>query len=229
MYRRIARGKSKTNYTIFNPHDLPPLIGADHVVVTVIDPGITNAAIRQAVRCNRTKKVVTQLQIKVDFTHETLKREGPGSETSHYTSACRVLDSYAEYFQHSHYILVESQLTINPDMTRMGQHLISHLMNIIKNKGYRPLIVELDPHLKTRLLDCPPKMKKPQYKAWCRDKAVEILKERGDYETANLIETTSKGDDHGDVVCYEVVWWLMLDGKAGKEYIPPKPIERKEA
>ncbi len=94
-------------------------------------------------------------------------------------------------------------------------------MQGVKDKGFRPLIVEIDAHLKSRMLDAPKKMTKPQLKKWAPAKAIEILTARGDHATAKLIATAGKADDHGDAVCYDEVWWRIL---AGGLHAPP-PVQ----
>ncbi|CAH6418698.1 Hypothetical protein POVN_LOCUS417 [uncultured virus] len=240
-YRRIGRFQKKAPtgvkapYIVFNPHSLQPLVPSESInvdwhatIVVVIDPGIKNCAIRKASRNNRTGAVETIFQVKVDFTHESLTEgagiltntTGMGIETVYYANVKRALKEFIEHFCWCHYIIIESQLAINYDLVRMGQHLISFMMYVTEDKGFRPLIIEIDAHLKSRMLSAPPKMTKPQLKKWAREKAIELLKERGDFATARMIEKASKGDDHGDVVLYEVIWWLILEGHL---HAPPLP------
>lgn len=243
MYRLARFNKkaptgAKAPYVIFNPHTLPPLVATSSIkaewqviIATIIDPGIYNCAIRQGIQDLVTLTVKTNMQIKADFTHESLNNtkidipgQAVGADTSYYAGACKVLDEFMFQFQWCHYIVVESQLPINYDLVRMSQHIISYIMAGVKDKGLRPLIIEIDPHLKSRMLDAPPKMSKPQLKKWCRNKAIEILIARGDHATAQLIKEASKGDDHGDVVCYEEIWWMILRGAL---HAPPVPASVK--
>jgi hypothetical protein len=229
MYRRAARYNKKRQptankppYAIRNPHSKSPLVPAKHINVVAIDPGIKNCAIRVASMDLKTRAITTQLQMVFDFTHSSLTADskGIGLDTAHYTNIPKVLDKYVDFFRWSHYIVIESQLPINYDLTRMSSELMMYFTLRVRDEGYRPLIIEIDPHLKSRMLDAPPKMSKPQLKTWARNKAIEILKERGDNETAQMIMEVTKGDDHGDTVCYEAVWWLILQGHL---HVPPLP------
>lgn len=240
--RAITRNKkaptgAKAPYIIFNPHTLPPLQpshtlkpGWHAIVVTTIDPGIVNCAVRQAVYCLETRRVGTNMQILINFTHESFQRttvtipgnvipEAVGIDTQYYINAMKALDEFMPQFRWCHYIVIESQLPINYDLVRMSQHITTYLMQGVKDQGFRPLIIEIDPHLKSRMLGAP-RLKKPQLKVWCRDKAIEILTARGDVETARLIERSSKDDDHGDTVCYEAIWLMILQGDL---HTPPVP------
>jgi hypothetical protein len=221
MYKRAFRfnsGSSKVEqYAVFNPHTKEPLVGSNKVHEgkffvngVFIDPGVRNCAVRIANYNIISGKITTVLQKIFDFT-KTKKgdEERVGRETFHYTNMNSVLSEYVDYFIWSHYIVIESQLPINYDLVRMSQHLISFFTHKIADKGYRPLIIEIDAKMKSQPFGAP-KMKKPELKKWCRNKAIEILTARGDVETANFIASCKKADDHGDTVCYEEVWWTLI-------------------
>ena len=237
-YRRLKRFNKKAPtsekppYIIFNPHTLEPLLPSESVnkdyhvtTVATLDPGIKNCGIRIATLDHETRQVKTCIQIKCDFTHESLnKKENLGSDTSYYVNTFRVLDPYIEYFRWCHYIVVESQMAINYDLVRMAQNIITYLMLRVENMGFRPLIIEIDNHLKSRMLNAPPKMKKPQLKKWCKERAIKELEARGDNATTDMIRKAPKGDDHGDTVCYEIVWFMMLSQGFNR---PPLPDPQK--
>lgn len=207
-YRRISRRqkKSKVNadnpFIIFNPHDSGSEVqgGVDYIRIVVIDPGIRNCGFRIARK--EGPKIVTEFQERADFVK---KKDG----TDYYIEMIRFFSRYEEYIKWSHYIVVESQLAINYDLTRMGQHILTYLMVTVKNRGFRPIIVEIDSHTKSRMLNAP-RMKKPQLKKWCVTAALHILKQRNDMDAYHLIANSKKKDDHADTVCYEYVWWIIL-------------------
>lgn len=227
-HQRTAPTSSKPPYLIFNPHTVPPLVadpsGELHGIF--IDPGIKNCAIRSSSLDRKTRAIRTNFQILINFcyTPPPLGGDGGGgdasvstcggarvdSESQYYQQSLLYLEPYREWFQRSHYIVIESQLPVNYDLVRMGQHIITYLMVTVRDAGFRPLIIEIDSRLKSRLLGAPPRLTKPQLKKWCRDKALSLLKERGDLETVTMISKQPKKDDHGDVVCYDEVWWNHL-------------------
>ena len=106
------------------------------------------------------------------------------------------------------------------------KHLITYFTTKLKDKGNRPLVIEFNSQSKTRLLGCPKGMKKYQYKKWCKEKAVEILKSRKSDKEDKFIkklEVTKKADDMGDAICQLHAWKMVLDGEAIKV---PKPVSR---
>ena len=109
------------------------------------------------------------------------------------------------------YILIESQLPINYDMVRMSTHIISFLMMNLENKGCKPMICEVDAYFKSRILNAPKKMTKPELKKWCREYALELLQKRGDTVAYDSMVKAGKQDDMGDVVCYCEGWWKALN------------------
>ena len=148
---------------------------------------------------------------------------------NHYVTSIEKFDELEEkqkFFSSSHYIVIESQMAVSYDNTRMAQHLITYFCTKLKNKGNRPIIIEFNSQSKTRLLECPKGMKKHQYKKWCKEKAVEILKAReskSEEKFIKILEVTKKADDMGDSVCQCMAWKMVLDGEAVKV---PKPIMR---
>lgn len=224
MYKRLSRfNKSQPTcatcpYIIFNSHTLPPgissmsLYGIPWIQITAIDPGIRNCGIRVERRTftGNIMKIDTLLQIRVDFTVDQTEDTNIGRDTIYYNHVIKVLEQYKQYFITSQYIIIESQLPINYDLVRISQHLITSMMILTRDQGLRPLIIELDPRFKSRLFGAPQKMTKPQLKKWAWETAVKILQNRGDNETANMILSCSKKDDHGDVICYTEAWWNIL-------------------
>jgi hypothetical protein len=174
------------------------------VQVTAIDPAIKNCAIRVERRTYKDGFLIveTLLQIKFDFSVYN-------DNTNYYTNSLNLLMPYLEYFITSQYILIETQMVINYDLVRLSQHLITFLTIFTTNKGLKPLIIEIDSRLKSRLFNAP-KMNRLELKKWAVENAIKILSERNDIETINFIMASAKKDDHGDTVCYTEAWWKIL-------------------
>lgn len=201
--------QNSTPFILHNPHSLSPLVhssiideNSNYLIGVFIDPGIINCAIRICKNDLITNTITTILQIKLNFNDPT--------PDLHYFNAITILNKYLSYFKWSHYIVIEKQLPINYKLVRMSQHLISYFMITLKNKGFRPLIYEIDPKQKSHLLGGKFKMPKAKLKIWCKDKALEILLARNDISTYNFIINSKKQDDHGDTVCYDECWWLLI-------------------
>jgi len=205
---------SSNTYIKYNPHTLNPLIhssnadpNSNYVIGVFIDPGLINCAIRVCKNDLTTGKIETLLQVKLDFKKNTSNKD---NEIDIYNNSIGILDYYLDFFKWSHYIIIEKQLPINYSLVRMSQHIISYFMINLRNKGFRPLIYEIDPKQKSHLLGGKFKMSKPQLKVWCKNKALEILTTRGDESTKKLIISSKKQDDHGDTVCYDECWWILM-------------------
>jgi len=222
MHRRVARYNRKRTptspkppYVIFNAHTqvacLSSLMvdaGPPWVQIATIDPGIVNFCLRIERRCGD-GTTLTLVQDKYDFTQA---REGEsliGVDSQHYMRMVHILAPLIPLLTWCHYIVIESQMPINYDMVRMGQHIITFCLVNVSDQGLRPLIVEIDPRFKSTFFGAP-KMTKPQLKIWAWKMAVTILEERGDAATASMIKKCKKKDDHGDTVCYAEAWWQVL-------------------
>jgi hypothetical protein len=196
-YRRLQKTEEekKHPWTVFNPHTLDALLPMhETLTICLIDPGIKNCAVRVAQRKGDT--ITTILQTKTSF--------------ENYTDVMKYFIDLRPHLLMCHYIIVESQLRVNYDLIRMSQHIMSTIMLLVMDQGLRPLVIEVDATLKSRMLDAPKGLTKPQLKKWTTHMALRILESRGDHETVKLIQKAKKKDDHGDVVCYDQVFWLIL-------------------
>ena len=243
MYRRLARfnkSAKKTSvaapYVVFNPHSITPICLLPHTgqsTVVTIDPGVKNCAIRCGTWDPQTQLITTNLLIKVNFTSRDFTDEAGsdiGSDTSYYASIFNALEPYEVYFTAAQYIGIESQYVENMDLIRISQHIITFLMTMVRNKGNRPIIIELDARLKTQMLGAPPKMDKPQRKAWAAEMSKRLLISMGEHHIAKFIDEQRKDDDFGDVVCYERVIYLLLNSGVNAlpqpTRQPPPPIQK---
>jgi hypothetical protein len=213
-------GFSKPPFAAFNSHTKDsPVMRNENMIITSIDPGIVNCGIY--VNCINTKsgKQTSLFLGKLEF----------NDGENHYITSINKLDKLEEeqkFFSSSHYIVIESQMAVSYDNTRMAQHLITYFSTKLKDIGNRPIIIEFNSQSKTRLLDCPKGMKKHHYKKWCKDKAIEILKSRdskSEDKFIKILEITKKADDMGDSICQCHAWKMVMDGEAVKV---PKPVLR---
>lgn len=211
-YKRCSRFSlscinNDNKFSVFNPHTEKPVNIKNRKIIGVfIDPAIKTCAIRVAKYDIDTKKVKTLLQELFDF--RTIENEY-ATGTSYYSNCINLLDNYLKYFKKAHYIVIESQFVKSKDIYRMGQHLISYFLIKTKNCGSNPLIIEIDPKLKTSMLNLP-RMKQRLLKKKCKEIAINLLHERGEHDLAENIAKLRKGDDHGDTICYEYIWWKIL-------------------
>ncbi len=225
-YRRLARFNKKAPtqvkapYVVFNPHDTnefplpnPPHFaefygrpGETYIQIMAIDPGIKNCGIRIERRWS-SGLVETVMLYRVNFLQ---MKDQESFDTVYYTNCIKILREYLNVMELCQYIIIESQLPINYDMVRMSTHIIAFLMISLENKGVKPMICEVDAYFKSRILNAPPKMAKPELKKWCREYAINLLEKRGDLATRDMLIKAGKQDDMGDVVCYCEGWWKAL-------------------
>lgn len=175
-----------------------------------IDPAIKNCAIRIEDRIfsvkddyKSLKGVETIVQDKFDF---VTGEDGSNYWKKLYTS----FDKYLTELDECHYILIESQLPVNTEMVRVSQAIITYLHIYLFDKGVKPIVVEVDASLKTKMLGCVGRKTKPERKKWCIEKGGELLKERGDVQTIDFLKKQRKKDDHYDVICFCESWYIIL-------------------
>jgi hypothetical protein len=212
-------GNLKPPFCEFNPHNYEaPVLRKEHMIIVSIDPGIVNCGIY--VGCYDTIKK----------THRSLylsKLTFNGND-NHYVESIKKLQELEEkhaLFSNSHYIVIESQMTVSYDNTRMCQHLITYFMTSMVDKGNRPIIVEITSQAKTRLLECPKGLSKYQYKKWCTNKALAYLGEGEEEEEKpyiDIIKKSNKKDDMGDAICQYYAWMKIFHGEAIQPTMPVK-------
>jgi hypothetical protein len=223
-YRRLTRfnkgpTRVKAPYIVFNPHDGEfPLYNGPHVSefygrpgetftqIMAIDPGIKNCGIGIQRRWS-SGYVEIVMMARIDF----LTGGVPVSDTMYYTNCIREFRKYLPVMEMCQYILIESQLPVNYDMVRMSSHIISFLMVSLENKGCKPMICEVDAYFKSRILNAPPKLKKPELKKWCRDYVLNLFQERGQVEAYNMLFKAKKFDEFADTVSYCEGWAKAMD------------------
>lgn len=237
---KTADAAGRAPWRVYNPHSSPSTASAVGIIidgdntatewlqVAAIDPALKNCAFRIERRRYPTGgapvatplSIETVLQEKHDFTNTENHDAGP------YVEATRVIARLSGYLSACQYIVIESQMSFNHDMTRMGQHIISTLIFALRDAGVRPVIVEADPKLKSATFGAP-RMKKPELKKWAAETAVKMLRADGETATADFIEGETKKDDHGDVVCYTKAWFQMLANGGAVHRHPP--MHRRQA
>ena len=206
-------------YAIFNPHTLPPIvregINKNKIIAIFIDPAVKTCALRVSQKDLNTGLITTKLQTLLDFRCQ--ENDFATDGTSYYSNCISMLDEYLDYFINSHYIVIEHQYcsVASYNVIRIEQQLITYLLMVTKDKGKRPLILEIDPKLKTTMMgvNTNRKLKKEgkTLKKETTKLALNILRERGEEDSADTIEKLSKKDDHGDTICYDYMFWIILE------------------
>lgn len=216
-FKKFSSDKgNKLPYAEINPHSLEaPVMKNKNIIITSIDPGIVNCGIYTGAYDTENK------------THKSIYLEKLvfNRAVNHYLEALNKLEELEEkhkLFSSSHYIIVESQMTVNYDLVRMGQHLISYFLTKLKDRGNRPLVIEITSQAKTKLLDCPKGLSKYQYKKWCTQEALKMVTENDEPDYIFKLENAKKSDDMGDAICQYKAWIKIMEGEYNRPTLPIK-------
>jgi hypothetical protein len=221
-------GESTSKFVYYNPHEMSidqiidgwkrqfSTINGKHVIheqktyrFGSIDPAITNFEIRveeRAIFTGMGRPYVMELhnifrnafsETGEKATLDAIRRHT--NYPSYLVEISKILDSHIDIFSHCHYIIIERQVDINQLMIRMQQHIITHLMDILKHRGIFPLIVEISNAVKTNALCCPVTGK--GIKKWSPQQAIMIWYRTGDMYSIQRLASPGKKDDHADAEC----------------------------
>lgn len=212
------RSRSKPNnaniipYKIYNKEFLTSSRQKDinQYTICAIDPAIKNCAIRVE---GPDKKTI--FQDKFNFVPvKTGKRGGiikertlSDDKNNSITILIDIFFSIKDQLSKSDFILIESQHHKNKDMLKTSSAIITTLLILFKDIQNPPIIIEIDPKVKSSPLfmkedGLPKPLKKPELKKWASKKGLEILLRNDDKLFHDKISKEKKLDDHGDVICY---------------------------
>jgi|APCry1669188879_1035177.scaffolds.fasta_scaffold07008_6 hypothetical protein len=134
----------------------------------------------------------------VDLTKGTTSKEYLSDEVL--VNMYKVLDEYAAEFERCSVLIIEQQMSfglkkINTMALKLGQHCRSYFIYKYRNTKET---IEFPAYHKTQVFGAR-KMTKPERKKWSVDKCANILLQRGDLETLNILSEAKKRDDLADV------------------------------
>lgn len=133
----------------------------------------------------------------------------------------REFEPIALKLQYCHHILIEHQFkgggTHKTKVVnyRAFQHLFSYIQKLVKDKGFCPVILEVDVKLKTTYLGGPSTERENngvKIKEWSKKFARDISLHRRDYLSYCILEgcAEKQNEDLSDTLCYEYAWWTYL-------------------
>jgi hypothetical protein len=127
------------------------------------------------------------------------------------------LNEISNLLNYCHYIIIEHQFKngVKDINYRSYQHLFSTLSNIVRDKGFLPIIYEVDVSLKTSSISGPKNKNENgglSIKDWSVNKAYEINLMRNDYLSNCILNNCNvkQKEDLSDTICYEYAWWMYL-------------------
>lgn len=207
--------KSTGQFKQYNPHTRPlsereETWTSGFYRVVSIDPGKVNFALRIEKRdAYDGTKVTTEQFVRKNFDKST--NDGIDHTFDLITS---FLDENLILLYNSHYVIIEKQLSRNYQSLRISQHVLSYVLINLRNAPYLPFILELESAVKGKVLSAP---KGQDIKKWSEEKAMEILRQRGDQESIKKIlhqkgsKGQKKGDDLADTVVQIEALFTMLE------------------
>lgn len=117
------------------------------------------------------------------------------------------LESISEYLDKCDIILLEQQLRRNPFAQKLEMFVYSYFVFMYNTFKY---YTSFPAKHKTQVLKAPKGLDKPQRKKWCTEKFCEILADRGDDYSLDIIKNhKSKLDDLCDTGCMIQAWKIL--------------------
>lgn len=196
----------------YYPHTIPKSErnwSGDYYQTVSIDPAKNHYGIRieRSYRHGATIPIVYDKQ-NIDGEPEK-GSEDPVNKT--YDNLTNLLNKYKKYYEDCHYIIIERQLPFNYKIVRIEQHTVSYFGFICSNQKTLPSILCVDSQLKGKMLGAPKGLNENQTKQWSVEKAIEILKIRGDTFSLEVLEKTKKKDDLADIITQKVALFRKLE------------------
>ena len=175
----------KTPYTEYYPHITDRSLrkwSDDYYQIVSIDPGQTNYAFRLEKRFASGRIICLgyeKIRVKGETDDETLI-------ATVYDNVTRFLDTYLDQYCNTH----------------IAQHTLSYFMIKCKDMPLLPMILEVDPKLKGKMLGSPKGINDKQLKTWAVQIARQLLEMREDtYSLGVMNKNKRKQDDLADTVC----------------------------
>jgi hypothetical protein len=163
-----------------------------YLQVVSVDPALKNFAIRIE-RWNYNRTITP-----VGFCKYNLINDGTSEEDDDYhegiNNLTKIFKSLEDCLKKTHIFIVEKQLPQNYKVVRISQHVITYFIQLGYDSELLPSIYEIDPKLKGEILGAG-KLAEKDLKKWAVVKAKEILENRGDQVSLDILTANKKKDD----------------------------------
>lgn len=176
--------------------------------VVSIDPGIVNF-------CIRIEDRYRDGTVRTVYTERKVLDGSNGHVITVYSNLTDYLNTLHNMLTVGHYYIIERQMVENYQSTRIAQHVLTYLLNLMSNSPIVPLILEIDSKAKYSELGAPTGYNKNALKSWGQEKAKELLTNRGELELVHYINGTrgvrgqKKQDDLCDVIIQAEAFFKM--------------------
>jgi hypothetical protein len=191
----------------------------DYIQVVSIDPAVKNFAIRIE-RWNKNGNIEPIYFTRLDL----LENEEDDDFNPAFIVLFNLLKELESKLVETHFFIIEKQLPHNYKVVRVSQHLITHIMFLTFNNKLLPIIYEVDPKLKGEVFNAG-KLSETDLKKWAVTKAIEILTERKDQNSLDIIAGSrnskkKKQDDLADTVIQtEALFRHILNSEVYDQFI----------
>lgn len=207
-------GNPPLNYTSHHVHDDVSDRDwgkLDEMVLVIIDPGKVNFGLRIEKRIKSSVRVETLVYIRKYLGLDDDDKELIKPVSIFYRDTLRLLDQYRDLYKQAHIVLVEKQVRDNYDMTTTGPFILSYFCTLLRNSPLKPLIVEMNPTMKSSILGDPVFLESWDVKTWSIHIARALLVARGDEKGLAIFdEDKEKSDDKADIVVMPEAFLLNL-------------------
>lgn len=217
MYSRKVPKSQKpdpNDYTLYNPHIIPieerEERWGDFVRVISIDPGSVNYALRVSKRPRFQETYfhpVTEYMENLKFVPTSAT---PQEIAEGLVKMIQFLKSKLDIFRQCHFVIIERQLAINYRACRFSAATLTFFIDNLTNAEFLPIILEVDPKMKGKMLKSPPGINKNQLKRWSVETAAEICWSREDPYLARF-QKRGKRDDIADTITQERAVAIMCN------------------
>ena len=187
--------------TEYNPENLKSL---KEIRLASIDPARKNYALRIE-RWDYVNQIVQPIIFdKFDLTNKKKEEEDNVVKMeSIYTNLSAKLDFFKNEFKFCNIFVIEKQPPLDYKTNRISQHTISYFIENFKNTDLCPLIIEVDPKYRCKVLGAP-KLAYNPLKDWMIAYAINTFKVRNDQISLSIINKIKKKDDLADTACQNI-------------------------
>jgi len=206
MYRQKIPKSQKpdgNDYTIYNPHTLSLELRNERwgnfVRIVSIDPGSVNYALRVSLRARNKQFYFPPKTEYMENLHFVPKSASIEEVSAGIIELLRFLKVALPTFLDCHIIIIERQLPINYRANRFSMATLSFFLDHLADAKYLPIIAEIHPKLKGKMLGCPKGTSENQLKRWSVEKAAELCWCRYD-PALDIFMKKGKRDDIADTI-----------------------------
>lgn len=200
MYRQYQRAM-KDDYIIYSKNkDIGSLLDLEECITVGLDPAIKNFALGIETR-NYGKQASTLHLFKFG-----VKKKVENNEQYFCTDFIDMLDKYKEWWPQINLVVIERQMSTNPDAYRIAQHALTYFLLMCP----QAIIVEVNPKLKGKILGAPKGLTYAATKKWGIEIGKELLIERNDIIGLRALQGKGKKDDLCDVICELEAFFIYI-------------------